>query len=67
LQDDRTCSLDPDWKYVNVRRLVIFLEESIEEATKWVVLEPNDEPTWARVRRSVSNFLTRLWKDGMLG
>jgi len=62
----RTCSLDPDWKYVNVRRLVIFLEESIEEATQWVVFEPNDEPTWARVRRSVSNFLTGLWRDGTL-
>jgi len=62
----RTCSLDPDWKYVNVRRLVIFLEESIKEATQWVVFEPNDEPTWTRVRRSVSNFLTRWWKNGML-
>ena len=62
----RTCSLDPDWKYVNVRRLVIFLEESIKEATQWVVFEPNDEPTWARVCRSVSNFLTGLWRDGTL-
>ncbi|HKE47460.1 MAG TPA: phage tail sheath C-terminal domain-containing protein, partial [Rhodanobacteraceae bacterium] len=62
----RTCSLDPDWKYVNVRRLFIFAEESIDEATQWVVFEPNDEPTWARVRRSVSDFLTRLWMDGML-
>jgi hypothetical protein len=62
----RTMSRDPDWKYVNVRRLFIFTEESIEEATQWVVFEPNDEPLWARVRRSVSNFLTRLWMDGML-
>ena len=37
--------LDPDWKYVNVRRLFIFVEESIDEATQWVVFEPNDEPT----------------------
>ena len=59
-------SRDPDWKYVNVRRLFIFMEESIEEATQWVVFEPNDEPLWARVRRSVSDFLTRLWMDGML-
>jgi phage tail sheath protein FI len=57
---------DPDWKYINVRRLFIFVEESIEEATQWVVFEPNDEPLWARVRRSVSDFLTRLWMDGML-
>jgi uncharacterized protein len=62
----RTTTLDPDWKYVNVRRLFIFVEESIEEATQWVVFEPNDEPLWARVRRSVSDFLTRLWMDGML-
>ena len=62
----RTTTLDPDWKYVNVRRLFIFVEESIDEATQWVVFEPNDEPLWARVRRSVSDFLTRLWMDGML-
>ncbi len=62
----RTSASDPDWKYVNVRRLFIFVEESIEEATQWVVFEPNDEPLWARVRRSVSDFLTRLWMDGML-
>jgi phage tail sheath protein FI len=62
----RTVSLDPDWRYVNVRRLFIFVEESIEEATQWVVFEPNDEPLWARVRRSVGDFLTRLWMDGML-
>jgi hypothetical protein len=62
----RTMSDDPDWKYINVRRLFIFVEESIEEATQWVVFEPNDEPLWARVRRSVGDFLTRLWMDGML-
>jgi phage tail sheath protein FI len=62
----RTTSTDPDWKYVNVRRLFIFVEESIGKATQWVVFEPNDEPLWARVRRSVSDFLTRLWMDGML-
>ncbi len=62
----RTMAYDPDWKYVNVRRLFIFVEESIEEATQWVVFEPNDEPLWARVRRSVGDFLTRLWMDGML-
>jgi phage tail sheath protein FI len=62
----RTSTLDPDWKYINVRRLFIFVEESIDEATQWVVFEPNDEPLWARVRRSVGDFLTRLWMDGML-
>lgn len=62
----RTTTLDPEWKYVNVRRLFIFVEESIEEATQWTVFEPNDEPLWVRLRESVSSFLTRLWMDGML-
>jgi phage tail sheath protein FI len=62
----RTSTLDPDWRYINVRRLFIYVEESIEEATQWVVFEPNDEPTWVRVRRAVSAFLTGLWRDGML-
>jgi phage tail sheath protein FI len=62
----RTTSRDPDWKYINVRRLFIFVEKSIERGTQWVVFEPNDEPTWARVRRSVGDFLRRLWMDGML-
>jgi phage tail sheath protein FI len=62
----RTISKDPDWKYINVRRLFIFVEKSIERGTQWVVFEPNDEPLWARVRQSVSEFLRRLWMDGML-
>jgi len=62
----RTMSSDPQWKYVNVRRLFIFIEESIEEGTQWVVFEPNDEPLWAQVRRTISNFLIRVWKSGAL-
>jgi phage tail sheath protein FI len=62
----RTISTDPDWKYINVRRLFIFVEKSIERGTQWVVFEPNDEPLWARVRTSVSEFLRGLWRDGML-
>ncbi len=62
----RTTTRDPDWKYINVRRLFIFVEESIEEATKWAVFEPNDEPLWARLRRSVSAFLRGLWLQGQL-
>lgn len=62
----RCITSDSDWKYINVRRLFIFVEESIEEGTQWVVFEPNDEPLWARVRRSVTNFLTRIWRDGAL-
>ncbi len=62
----RVITSDPDWKYVNVRRLFIFVEESIEQGTQWVVFEPNDEPLWARVRRSVTDFLTNVWRDGAL-
>ena len=62
----RTTSNDPDWKYINVRRLFIFIEKSILHSTRWVVFEINDEPLWARVRRSISDFLTTLWRDGML-
>lgn len=62
----RTLSSDTSWKYVNVRRLFLFLEESIEEGTQWVVFEPNDEPLWALVRQTVANFLTTVWRGGAL-
>ena len=62
----RTLSSDATWKYVNVRRLFLFLEESIEEGIQWVVFEPNNEKLWARVKQLISQFLTRVWKDGAL-
>jgi uncharacterized protein len=62
----RTLSSDTKWKYINVRRLFIFIEESIEEGTQFVVFEPNDEPLWRRVVQTVTQFLTRVWKDGAL-
>jgi phage tail sheath protein FI len=62
----RTMSSNPQWKYVNVRRLFIFVEESIDQGTQWVVFEPNDYTTWARVVRSVTNFLTTVWRSGAL-
>lgn len=62
----RTLTSDSSWKYINVRRLFIFVEESIDEGTQWVVFEPNDEPLWARVRASISNFLTTVWRSGAL-
>jgi phage tail sheath protein FI len=62
----RTLSSDPLWKYVNVRRLFIYLEESINKATQWVVFEPNDIPLWARVRQTIDQFLTDSWQSGML-
>ena len=62
----RVITSDTDWKYVNVRRLMIFVEHSIERGLQWVVFEPNYESTWARVRRSISNFLTVVWRNGAL-
>jgi uncharacterized protein len=62
----RVITSDSDWKYVNVRRLLIFIEASIDRGLQWVVFEPNAEPLWARVRRSVSNFLTLVWRNGAL-
>jgi phage tail sheath protein FI len=62
----RTMSSDPEWKYVNVRRLFIFLERSIDTGTQWAVFEPNGEPTWARVRLAIGEFLYQLWRDGVL-
>ncbi|TDF97123.1 phage tail sheath family protein [Paenibacillus piri] len=62
----RTCSSNGLWKYVNVRRLFIFIEESIKNGTNWVVFEPNDEQLWARVQRTIEAFLTRVWRDGAL-
>lgn len=62
----RTLSSNALWKYVNVRRLFIFLEESVKRNTDWVVFEPNDEELWARVKRSLENFLTGVWRDGAL-
>ncbi len=62
----RTMSSDPMWKYVNVRRLFIFVEESIDKGTQWVVFEPNDETTWSAVVRSITGFLTTVWRSGAL-
>jgi phage tail sheath protein FI len=62
----RTVSADPEWRYVNVRRLFLFLEESIEEGTQWVVFEPNDPVLWQRIRRNVGAFLRIQWLEGKL-
>lgn len=62
----RTASSNGNWKYVNVRRLFIFIEESIKANTNWAVFEPNDEALWVRVQRTISVFLTSMWRDGSL-
>jgi len=62
----RTCIIDPLWKYINVRRLFIYVEKSIEKGTQWVVFEPNNEKLWARVVATITQFLTGVWRDGAL-
>jgi phage tail sheath protein FI len=62
----RTLSADAQWRYVNVRRLFLFVEESIDEGVQWVVFEGNNEATWERVRRSIVNFLVSVWRSGAL-
>lgn len=62
----RTCTSNAQWKYINVRRLFIFIEESIKANTNWVVFEPNDELLWIRVSRTIEAFLTTLWRNGAL-
>ena len=62
----RTATSNPSWKYVNVRRLFIFIEESIRANTNWAVFEPNDEVLWVRVRRTIEVFLTGMWRAGSL-
>jgi hypothetical protein len=54
------------WRYVNVRRLFIYIEQSIGRGTNWCVFEPNDLTLWKSVKRDVDAFLTRLWRDGAL-
>ena len=63
----RTASSNSAFKYVNVRRLFIFVEESIKANTNWVVFEPNDATLWQRVELTISGFLDGLWRNGMLG
>ena len=55
-----------DLKYINVRRTLIFLRESIDRGTQWVVFEPNDRSLWAKITRNVTAFLTTVWRDGAL-
>ena len=62
----RTISSDPSWRYLNVRRLFNYIEESIFEGTQWVVFEPNDQRLWGRVKRTINAFLLRVWRDGAL-
>jgi phage tail sheath protein FI len=56
--------LASEWKYIPVRRLALFLEESLFRGTQWVVFEPNDEPLWAQIRLNVGAFMQGLFRQG---
>jgi uncharacterized protein len=62
----RTISSDSDFKYVNVRRYLNYLEHSIDRGTQWAVFEPNGEQLWSNVRNAVSDFLYNEWRSGAL-
>jgi phage tail sheath protein FI len=62
----RTVSSQEDWKYIPVRRLTLFLEDSLSRGLQWAVFEPNEEPLWIRLCLTVTAFLSGLWRQGAL-
>lgn len=62
----RTLSSNGAWRYINVRRLFIMVEASMDAGLQWVVFEPNDSTLWAKVRRDVTSFLRVVWRSGAL-
>lgn len=62
----RTCSNERNWKYINICRLLIYLEESIKVNTSWVIFEPNNELLWLRVYNTIYTFLETIWHNGGL-
>jgi phage tail sheath protein FI len=62
----RTTATDLNWQYVNVRRLFLFIEESIQEGIRFAIFEPNNLQLWQKLKRSITAFLTRVWRDGAL-
>jgi phage tail sheath protein FI len=62
----RTASSDPEWKYVNVRRYFLYLEQSVDRGTQWAVFENNGERLWANVRETIESFLYNEWRSGNL-
>jgi phage tail sheath protein FI len=57
-------ALASEWKYIPVRRLALFLEESLYRGSQWVVFEPNDEPLWAQIRLNMGAFMHNLFRQG---
>src|SRR5262249_4857526 len=62
-----TCpAAETPWRYVNVRRLFLFVEQSIKQGIRWAVFEPNDLALWKKLTRTINEFLTRVWRSGAL-
>jgi uncharacterized protein len=61
---DGADQLASEWKYISVRRLALFIEESLYRGTQWVVFEPNDEPLWAQIRLNIGAFMHNLFRQG---
>lgn len=59
-------SSSSEWRYVPVRRVALFIEESLYRGLQWAVFEPNDQPMWIQVQQSVRNFMSDLWRSGGL-
>lgn len=57
---------DVAWRYLNVRRLFVFVEQSIQRSLRWAVFEPNDVALWKKLDRTITEFLTRVWRSGAL-
>lgn len=55
-----------EWRYVSVRRLFNYVEESVQKSTNWAVFQPNDANTWVKIQCQIENFLNNLWRDGAL-
>ena len=58
--------LAPEWQYVPVRRLALFIEQSINRGSDWVVFEPNGVPLWSAIRLSAGSFMARLFRRGAM-
>ncbi len=62
----RTLAPKSEWKYVNIRRFMNFIQHSVSKGTQWVIFEPNDEPLWSQIRSTINTFLAEIFRNGAL-
>jgi phage tail sheath protein FI len=62
----RTTATDKNWQYVNIRRLFLYLERSIQSGIRWALFEPNNTELWKKLKQSISDFLLQEWRNGAL-